>query len=372
MPCLSEYCVSGTGFNYDGTYFSAGTYDAGYDYFTGDTYTIYYSTGQTQWCLATSLGDPNCLLFGKSPCSSSCPDLCDEIFGGGACPTPTPTPTAACSIDFDAIFDCDVIPTPTPTPTPTTTTTATPTPSPTNPCGGIGLDVSGITYTATPTPTPTVTPTMTPEITRPCNYNGLVTFNTLDDYIICPNSKQFKDCSNGFIYSTTAVVLNPTGGTPVIGMVYEASVNQIDLCVEYIGIADNISGIDEVTLNVEHGLQTEGGCVSCVPPVTSTPTPTPTTTPTLTPSSTPESCCEYKVTNLLFTANTFNIKSCSTNETEVVNINGGSTITVKSRKIPEGFNINIVFVDCPCITPTPTPTVTTTQTNTPTPSSTQP
>jgi hypothetical protein len=367
MPCLNEYCISGTGFNYDGTYFSAGTYDAGYDYFTGDTYTIYYSTGQTQWCLASTLGDPNCLLFGKSPCSSSCPDLCDEIFGPGPCPSPTPTPSVACAIDFDAIFDCEFIPTPTPTPTLTNTSTPTPTPSTTNICGGIGLDVSGVTYTPTPTPTPSITPTLTPEITRPCNYTGLVTFNTLDDYIICPNSKQFKNCSNGYIHSTTEIVLNPSGGTPVIGMVYGATVNDIDICVEYIGIVDNISGVDTVTLNSEYGLASEGGCLPCIPPVSPTPSPSPTTTPTLTPSATPQICCEYEITNLLFTANTFNIKNCSNNETQTITINAGSTITIKSLKVPVGNNINIVFIDCPCVTPTPT--LTNTPTLTPTPSS---
>lgn len=370
MPCLNEYCISGSGFNYDGTYFSAGTYDAGYDYFTGDTYTIYYSTGQTQWCLATSLGDPNCLLFGKSPCSSPCPDLCDGIFGSGLCPTPTPTPTAVCSIDFDAIFDCDVIPTPTPTMTPTATATMTPTPSATNLCGGIGLDVSGITYTPTPTPTPSITPTMTPEITRPCNYGGLVTFNTLDDYIRCPNSKQFRDCSNGFVYSSTDVILSPSGGAPIVGMVYGATINEIDVCVEYIGVIESVSGVDVIELNIEYSLFTQGGCDSCLPPVSSTPTPTPTSTPTLTPSSTPEPCCEYRVTNLLFAPNTFQIKTCSDNQTQIININGGSTLSVKSRKIPEGTNISLVFVDCPCVTPTVTPT--SSSSPTPTPSSTQP
>ena len=369
MSCFGQYCVSGTSSSFDGTYFSAGTYDAGYDYFTGDTYTIYYSTGQTQWCLATTLGDPNCLLFGKSPCVSFCPDLCDELFASGICPTPTPSPSAACSIDFDAIFDCDVPTTQTPTPTPTPTLTPTMTPTSTNPCGGIGINVSGVTYTPTPTPTPTLTPTPSPEITRSCNYTGLVTFNTLDDYIKCPNSKQFKDCLNGFIYSTTDVVLNPTGGTPVIGMVYEAEVNEIDVCIEYIGTADNISGVDIIVLNTENGLVSEGGCLVCIPPVSFTPTPTPTTTPTLTPTQTPDVCCEYKVTNLLYSANTFNIKNCSNNETQTININGGSTITVKSYKIPVGNNINIVFVDCPCVTLTPTPTPTLTQTPTPTPSS---
>ena len=365
MSCLNEYCISGTYTSFDGTYYSAGTYDAGYDYYTGDTYTIYYSTGQTQWCLATTLGDPNCLLFGKSPCSSLCPDLCDDFFGAGICPSPTPSPTAPCSVDFDAIFDCEVTVTPSPTPSLTPTLTPTITPSSTNLCGGVAISVSGITYTPTPTPTNSLTPTPSPDVTRPCNYTGLVTFNTLDDYIVCPNSKQFKDCTNGYIYSTTDVVLNPTGGTPVVGMVYNADINEINVCVEYLGVVNNISGVDNVELLSELGLYNEGGCVSCLPIPSPTLTPTPTPTPTLSPTLTPDVCCEYKVTNLLFSANTFNIKDCTTGGTVTLNINGGSTITVKSRKIPTGNNINIVFVDCPCVTPSPTPTLTLT----PTPSS---
>jgi hypothetical protein len=365
MPCLLEYCISGTGSNYDGGYYSAGTYN-GYGYYTGSSYTIYYSTGQTQWCLATSLGNPTCLLFGKSPCVSSCPDLCEDIFGPGPCPTPTPTPTAACSVDFDAIFDCEVTPTPTVTPTATPTLTPTPTPSSTNICGGVAISVSGITYTPTPTPTPTHTPTPSPEVTRPCNYTGLVVFNTIDDYIRCANSKQFRDCNSGFIYSTTDVVLNPTGGTPVVDYVYGATINGNEICVTYIGVAENISGSDVVSLDVEYGTD----CSPCSPIPSPTPTITPTPTPTLTPTSTPAVCCEYTITNLLFTANTFNIVNCSNNQPEVIHINGGSTIIIKSTIVPYGNNINIVFNDCPCVTPTPTPTLT--LTNTPTPSSTTP
>ena len=366
-PCPFEtYCISTGDVLYDDTYYSAGTHN-GNIYWTGGSsgYNLYYSTGETQWCLSTFLDGP-CELFGKSPCANSCPDLCEQIFSPGLCPTPTPSPTAACAIDFDAIFDCEVVVTQTPTPTPTPTITPTITPTPTNPCGGIGIEVSGITYTPTPTTTPTNTPSSSPEITRPCNVNGTVTFNTLDDYIQCPNSKQFKDCLNGFVYSTTNVVLDPMGSTPVIGMVYEATVNEIDVCVEYIGTVDNTSGVATIVLNSEIGLVSEGGCLVCIPPVSSTPTPTPTVTPTITPSSTPNICCEYVVTNLLFSSNTFNIKSCSTNQTEVITINGGSSITVKSFKVPVGNNINIVFVDCPCVTPTPTPTVTPTVTETPT------
>jgi hypothetical protein len=218
--------------------------------------------------------------------------------------------------------------------------------------------VSGVTYTPTPTPTPTVTPTQSADILRPCNYTGLVIFNTVDDYIRCSNSKQFRDCTSGFIYSTTNIVLNPTGGVPIIDYVYGATINGNDICVTYLGVVDNISGSDVVTLNIDYGID----CSSCLPIPSPTPTTTPTPTPTVTPSSTPSVCCEYDVTNLLFTANTFTTTNCSNGVPQTNNINGNSTITIKSWTVPNGTNINVVFVDCPCVTPTPTPSVTPTST----------
>jgi hypothetical protein len=160
------------------------------------------------------------------------------------------------------------------------------------------------------------------------------------------------------------VVLSPSGGIPTVGYVYSATINGNGVCVTYIGVAENISGSDVVTLNVEHGTN----CSACLPIPTPTPTTTPTLTPTPTPSSTPAVCCEYQVTNLLYTGNTFTITNCSNNVSQIININAGSTITIKSYTIPSGNNINIVFVDCPCVTLTPTPT----PTLTPTPTSTTP
>ena len=94
MPCSSIYCINGAG-SYDGNYGVAPTSHNGYDYFTGDTLPTYYifsSVTENSWCLSTVLDGP-CLLFGKSPCLSNCPDLCDNFFGIGPCLTPTPTPT---------------------------------------------------------------------------------------------------------------------------------------------------------------------------------------------------------------------------------------------------------------------------------------
>ena len=65
---LSGYCISNTGDNYINDYYvDNGLYD-GSTYWSGQTngYFIYYSTGQTQWCLSSSLGG-SCLLSGQQP-----------------------------------------------------------------------------------------------------------------------------------------------------------------------------------------------------------------------------------------------------------------------------------------------------------------
>ena len=89
--CEEIYCISGTDTIFDNTYYSAGTYYSQL-YWTGSSnnYYIYYSVGNKQWCLSTSLGGM-CLLSGKSPCFSECPDLCEEFFSVGICPTTTTT-----------------------------------------------------------------------------------------------------------------------------------------------------------------------------------------------------------------------------------------------------------------------------------------
>lgn len=343
--CLSNYCISGTGLNYDGTYDNAGTHNSN-DYFTGQTngYVIFYSTGETCWCLSTVL-DGSCLLFGKTPCISTCPDLCDDFFFSGSCVPPTPTPSFCNTIDFDAIFDCEVTLTPTPTPTSTSTPTPTPTPTSSNPCGGVAIDVTGVTYTPTPTPTPTNTPTPSPEVTRPCNFQGVVIFNILDDYIRCSSSKQFRDCYTGQLYITSDVVLSPSGGQPLLGFVYGATIDGIDACVTFLGMIDNISGVSNITLNTDYGLESEGNCLSCVPPVSPTPTPTPSNTPTPTPSSTPPPCLKYKVTNLSFEQNIYTITSCNKKELQPIVIGGNSVLNnVCSLTIPTGTNLLVELI----------------------------
>jgi len=105
-PCSETYCITNTGNDFDDTYYLDGDYD-GYSYWLSNSgiYYIYYNTTELQWCLSTSLGG-FCILSGKSPCFSKCPDLCDEYFFEGECPTTTTTTIACVTFDFDAIFDC--------------------------------------------------------------------------------------------------------------------------------------------------------------------------------------------------------------------------------------------------------------------------
>ena len=284
---VSGYCVSNTGnILYDDYYIESGIYN-GKPYWVGQTngLFIYYSTGTTQWCLSNLL-DGFCFLFGKSPCTSDCPDLLLPFFQENVCPTPTPTPTLNCDVlDFDSFFDCEYEPTPTPTPTPSITPTFTPTPSPTDFCGLLHVEATITSFSPTPTPTPTVTPSSSGIIQRPCNFFGDVTFNTIDEEIDCPVSKQFQDCFNGTMYYTTNNVSNPSGGGFELYQVFNSTVDGITKCISYMGTTSQIIGVNNITLNSgPFGYSNLGGCISCVP--TPTPTPTNTSTPTPTPSVT--------------------------------------------------------------------------------------
>ena len=320
MPCNSTYCISNTGLiGADDNYITGGTYN-GDTYWTGQTsgWTIYYSTGTTnQWCLSDTLGG-TCYLAGKSPCTSSCPDLSSAYVFSGICLTPTPTPTQNCSVlDFNAIFNCDFIPTPTPTISSSVTPTPTLTPSSTNFCSIIGIDASGYTYTSTPTPTPTVTPTMynnasnfsrlpfySPLIERNCPVFGFAVYSAITGQIICPGVLKFQDCYNGDFYYTSSVIGVPTSYNFELYSIYGATVNNNGVvstrCISYMGIDydnGNINIIEKTS--GPYGYSFSGDCIYCqsaivpTPTQTTTHTPTPsitatlTKTPTVTPSITP-------------------------------------------------------------------------------------
>lgn len=287
--CEEIYCINNTNSIFDDTYYSGGTYNSQL-YWSGvsNNFFIYYSIGFKQWCLSTSLGG-TCLLSGKSPCFSECPDLCEDIFSVGICPTTTTT-TEYCEVfDFSAVFDCEVSTTSTPTPTPSQT--PTPTPTPTNSiCANLNVDatIQFIPISSTPTPTPTPTPTII--INRPCNIVGDVSFTTVEGDLSCPVSKQFQDCVNGMMYFTTMSVPTPLGDPLEEFMIFKALVDGVSRCISYVGVNPESIGMTEIILTEGPvGYFNLGQCVECLPDVspTPTPTPTPTVTPTYTPTPTP-------------------------------------------------------------------------------------
>jgi uncharacterized protein (TIGR02145 family) len=305
MPCPSTiYCISNTGVPlYNDSYEDTLTNYNGVQYYTGQTngLFIYYSSGDTQWCLSDSLGG-TCYLSGKSPCSTTCPDLCDELFTTGSCPTPTPTPTNNCSsLDFQALFDCDLPPTPSVTPTSTVTPTVTVTPTSTNICPVSFIDAEIFTLAASPTPTPTMTPTPSIMVERDCTFSGAVTFDMINDDIVCPFSYEFQECfGSGRKFYTFDTLETPSGGTITQFMVFYATVNGENMCIHYIGFNNQISGTDHIVLlSDSYGFANKGECNLCDISNTPTPTPTPTITPTitLTPSITPTITITQTITN---------------------------------------------------------------------------
>lgn len=289
-----DFCIINTS-TLDGDYFSAGTYNSN-SYFTGSTGFIFYSSGETRWCLSSTLGGV-CEQFGPYASSSIVPDLDDTVMYVGPCVTTTTTTDPCATFDFDAIFDCLVPVSPSPTPTNSPTPTPTPTPSTSNPCGGVSLLATASGYTPTPTPTNTPTPSPSPEVTRPCNFSGEVIFNAFSETLECANSKKFKDCFTGIDYFTSSIVLVSGTTSPKEGYVYNATINGQGYCVVYEGLFENISGNDTISLTTEIGASVDGACLNCTPNLTATPTPTPTTTPTPTPSSTPCLSFQYIIEN---------------------------------------------------------------------------
>ena len=331
-----EYCIYNTG-TYDGNYSTGGTYNS-HTYYTGNTGFIFYSSGETRWCLASNLGNP-CVQFGPYASSSLYPDLDDTVMYSGICITTTTTTNPCLTIDFDAIFDCLVPVTPTPSPTNTPTPTPTPTPSPSNPCGGVAMTVTSSGYTPTPTPTLSPTPTPSPQVTRPCNFSGEVIFNAFTEYVQCGNSKKFKDCFTGIDYYTSDVVLVSGTTLPTEGYVYNAVINGQGYCVIYEGSVDNISGVDNITLTTEVGSYVNGACLDCLPNLTATPTPTPTSTPTPTPSSSPCVSLSYIITNESPAPIKFDYTNCNGSQSQ--NLPGFSSIIICASVIPTTTSPNV-------------------------------
>jgi hypothetical protein len=283
--CLpAVYCLNTNGTtDYDGTYFFFDTYN-GYDYYTGGTNStgfIYY-TGSF-WCLSDTLGG-DCILFGKIPCSSNCPDLGNELTSGYCSITPTPTPNPCDTFSFDALFNCNLAtptPTPTATVTPTVTPTATPTPTPTQNCN-VGIELSATTL---PNPTPTPTPSITPSPFPQACFSGTVTYDILDTRFTCTTTKMLVNCDTGAIYYINGALefdseLLPTGTT------FSAIINGFGVCVTYVekSVQSPNAYITAITAVFVDGCDT---CTYVPPTPTPTITPTKTPFPTPTPSATP-------------------------------------------------------------------------------------
>ena len=234
---VEEYCLL-TYFpdteTYDGTYYSAGTYNDRV-FYSGDTGVIYY--GNLQWCLSDTLGG-TCILHGSYPNYGICPDLCGDLFSSGTCVTTTST-TNPCNIfDFEAYFDCDVSTTTTTTipcsatsidvsfsSYTTTTTTA-------NPCGDVTGDIIISAYTTTTT---TNTGTTTTTTTRDIVVSGDVTYTLVDTVFVCPSQTyNFQDCitlENYYIESSTAF----NSIDLFINYVYSMDINGLVSCYTYLG-----------------------------------------------------------------------------------------------------------------------------------------
>jgi hypothetical protein len=234
---VEEYCLL-TYFPdteiYDGTYYSAETYNNRVSY-SGDTGVIYY--GNLQWCLSSTLGGP-CILHGSYPNYDICPDLCGDLFSSGTCVTTTST-TNPCNIfDFEAYFDCDVS---------TTTTTTIPcsatsidvsfssyttTTTTVNPCGDVTGDIIISAYTTTTT---TNTGTTTTTTTRDIVVSGDVTYTLVDTVFVCPSQTyNFQDCitlENYYIESSTAF----NSIDLFINYVYSMDINGLVSCYTYLG-----------------------------------------------------------------------------------------------------------------------------------------
>jgi hypothetical protein len=274
MPCSSTYCINNTGLvGADDTYITGGTYN-GYTYWSGQTngWVIFYSTGTTsQWCLSDTFSG-SCSLAGKTPCFSSCPDLSNAYLNSGVCSTPTPTPTQNCSVlDFNAVFDCEFVPTPTPTPTASITPTPTITPTATNPCSIIGINA--VAYRL-PQTLPLMVENNPPlQVFEPlsimsCSVSGDVTFNLINDDIICTSIKVFQDCYDSELYYCSNVTL-PIEQPLELYNVYGALVDNESKCITYIGDSNNNVAIKTTQIVVNttsYGNVNDGKCILCLTP----------------------------------------------------------------------------------------------------------
>jgi hypothetical protein len=264
---------------YSGNYTKTITFYNGKNIYSGGTIsaaTVFYDGNK--WCLSTSLGG-SCILSGKQPCSTDCPDICDSVFDVSSCPTPTPTTTPTPTPTITPTPSVTMTNTPTQTNTPTTTQTNTPTPSTSRPAA-VTFTIS-VTRTS-PSPTPTQTPTSTPIPTRTVSSSGTSIYEIVNSPFICPGgNKVLTDCATGDEYVVSENI-SITGTTITRGTIFSAYINGISTCVTLTDYTDNSS-------NVVYGggIAQFASCTNCLTPPTPTPTPSVTPTNTVTPTQTP-------------------------------------------------------------------------------------
>ena len=343
--CLNTTYTTLSG--YSGNFVEYTTYNDRFAY-SGDGFSggvIYHFTSVTEnyWCLSDTLGG-TCLLRGSYPCYSSCPDLSNNIFSSGPCPTPTPSPINCDLFTFEAFFNCEYVPPVTPTPSidcavvdfDYTIDGVTPTPTPSPNCSiGIVFDISG--YTPNVTPTVTLTPSLTPTKTVPVA--GQVTYQIFDNQFVCTSVKVLVDnFTNAEYYVSDELIYD---GIPVdIGVGMLANINGNYVCVTYLRDDSNLS-VNSVVESVNALYGGDGGCIP-LPPASPTPTPSTTVTPTTTISATPSRTPTNTPTNTPTPTNT----------------------------VTPGLTSTATPTNTPTVTPSNTPTNTTTPTNTPTPTTT--
>lgn len=364
-PCSSSFCLS-TQFSatsiYDGQYTSGGTYN-GRIYYTGSSagYVFY---DNTQWCLSATLGG-TCILAGKSPCFSNCPDLDELIWSSGICPTPTPTPTpnVCLTVDFQVLFDCDYTPEPTETcPTPTPTVSLTPSP---NPCAYVDADITVQDTTPTATPTPTVTPT--PSLQRNVNVSGSTIYTINDTEFSCVFVRKIQDCDTNEIYYVNQSMRTSGGTIVTTGQTFSAEVSGVTSCYTYLEDVYNQSP----TLTLNTIINSFANCTNCSNGSTPTPTPTNTITPTITPSVTvtPSVSVTPTITPTSSTTPTVTPTVTKTpTPTKTPDLSPSNTPTVtKTPTVTPTPSVTVTSTVTPTKTPTTTPTLTPTHTITPTP-----
>ena len=314
-PCpYSGFCLNTTFpsiSGYSGTYVPTGDSLNGRPTYSGGTSQIgSIIFNGNEWCLVPS-GGTTCILSGKYPCYSNCPDLDSHIFTVGNCSGETPTVDCS-TFDFSAYFDCQFEPTPTPSaPVPAqnvdfdfTYDFVTPTPS-NSPVYVVGMNFSIFNASQTPTPTLTPTPTSTPA--NKVGVSGRVSFEYLDPTLDCPTTKVLVDVktlteyytSDNLIYNT--IDLLP--GVYFYGTINSDNGGVISACFEYNRNDSNLSSNSNV-LQIDRIFGDISGCLpptqtptptttmtptnTKTPTQTKTPTPTNTKTPTQTPTTTPQ------------------------------------------------------------------------------------